>query len=119
MTNEADYEQFMKALGARIKQFRKERGLSMRDMIVKHGYHDTQWRRFERSGAGTLSSLLRIAKSFNTSVSILLDGLGDFPSREVSRVVKNTSQTAPTGMVPGGGPDRRKGHDRRKNSSPH
>ncbi len=95
MTDEldVDYQQFMKALGARIKQFRKERGLSLRDMVVKHDYHDSQWRRFERSGAGSLNSLLKIAKAFNTSVSILLDGLGEHPTVSVAQIQKKQAAT--------------------------
>lgn len=46
MTNdelELHYATFLKALGQRIKQFRKARKLSLYDMVVKHGYHDSQW----------------------------------------------------------------------------
>ena len=85
---QSDYQELMKALGSRIKQFRIERGLSLRDMVVKHDYHDSQWRRFERSGTGSLSSLLRIARAFNTSVSILLDGLGEYPAVNLEQLQK-------------------------------
>ena len=88
MTDEAelDYEQYMKALGARIKQIRMARGLSLRDMVVKHDYHDSQWRKFERSGTGSINSLLRIAKAFNISISILLDGLGEYSTASVAHL---------------------------------
>jgi hypothetical protein len=36
-----EYEQFLKTLGGRIKQLRKERGLSLRDMVLQHGYKGT------------------------------------------------------------------------------
>lgn len=79
--DELDYDEFLMALGRRIKQFRKERGLSLRDMVVTYGYHDSQWRRFERGGAANLNSLLRIAVAFNTPLSTLLEGLGPAPSQ--------------------------------------
>jgi hypothetical protein len=37
-----EYEQFLKTLGGRIKQLRKERGLPLRDMVLQHGYNDSQ-----------------------------------------------------------------------------
>jgi transcriptional regulator with XRE-family HTH domain len=91
-----DYEAFLKDLGCRIKQFRKERGLSLRDMVVKHGYHDSQWRRYERGGAANMHSLLKIAKAFGTSLSILLDGLGEFPAENLSEIKKKMPVSKPT-----------------------
>ena len=129
MTNESEvnYQQFMKALGARIKEFRRQRGLTLRDMVVKHNYHDSQWRRFERSGVGNLSSLLRVAKALNISVSILLDGLGEYPAEALKRMTKSSipaklpsgkkSETfqAEESDIPErrSGEDRRSGQDRR------
>lgn len=125
MTNEAGlaYEQYMKALGARIKQIRKARGLSLRDMVVKHDYHDSQWRRFERSGTGSVSSLLKIAKAFNISISILLDGLGEYSTASVAQL-KNKEEALQDGgsevnetsaLQQEGALDRRKSPDRRTN----
>jgi len=82
MTNdeiELHYATFLKALGQRIRQFRKARNLSLHDMVVKHGYHDSQWRRFERGGAANMLSLIKITRAFDVSLSELLDGLGTFP----------------------------------------
>lgn len=84
---EVYYAQFMKALAGRIKTFRKERGLSLRDMVVKHDYHDSQWRKYEREGASSVSSLLRIARALDTTLTVLLDGLVDYPSGNVSGLV--------------------------------
>jgi transcriptional regulator with XRE-family HTH domain len=75
-----DYAEFLKLLGMRIKQMRKERGLSLRDMVVKHNYHDSQWRRYERGGPINVPSLLKIAKSFGTSLSAIVEGLGEYPA---------------------------------------
>jgi transcriptional regulator with XRE-family HTH domain len=88
---ELRYEVFMKALGQRIKQFRKARKLSLHDMVVKHGYRDTQWRRFERGGAANMLSLLKITTTFNTSLSELLQGLDAFWIEEAPEVTKIAS----------------------------
>jgi len=77
---EGEYAEDLKLLGKRIKKFRTERGLSVRDMVVQHDYHDAQWRRFEKGASLTVPSLLRIAKALGVSLSILLDGIGDFPA---------------------------------------
>ena len=81
-----DYAEFLKLLGTRIKQLRKERGLSLRDMVVKHNYHDSQWRKYERGGPINVPSLLKIAKSFGISLSTLLDGLGEYPAASVAEI---------------------------------
>jgi transcriptional regulator with XRE-family HTH domain len=122
MTDEVGlgYEEYMKALGARIKQLRQERGLSLRDMVVKHDYHDSQWRKYERSGASTIGALLRIAKALNTSASILLDGLGEYPASNMAEMQNDPAPTK-TDLPgrktsegnPGGGTDRRTTPDRR------
>ena len=57
-----EYEAFLKALGTRIKQLRNERGLTLKDMTVRHNYHDSQWRRYERGGSINVQSLLRSRK---------------------------------------------------------
>ena len=89
-----EYVDFMHALGKRIKQLRIELGLSLRDMVVLHGYHDSQWRRMEREGAG-LQSLLRISKAFGLSLSVILDNLGQLPGSEIvqSQAAKQTRRT--------------------------
>ena len=88
MNEETDlyYAQLMKSLAARIRELRVDRGLTVTDMVRKHNYHDSQWRRIERDGASSVSSLLKIARALNTTLSVLLDGLGDFPSSEVRKV---------------------------------
>lgn len=81
-----DYEDFLKALAKQIRKLRNERGLTLRDMVVVHGYHDSQWRRMEREGAGGIQSLLRIAKAFEISLSVLLDGLGEYPKEPLAEI---------------------------------
>lgn len=81
-----DYGQFLKELGGRIKQLRHERGLSLRDMIVIHGYADSQWRRYERGGSVNVQTLLRICNAFKISLCVLLDGLGEYPTASVEEI---------------------------------
>jgi transcriptional regulator with XRE-family HTH domain len=80
---DVDYAEHLKLLGERIRKIRTERGLSVRDMVVRHDYHDAQWRRFEKGASLTVPSLIRIAKALGVSLSILLDGIGDFPAPPV------------------------------------
>ena len=78
MTAQLDSESadYLKLLGERIRKVRVERGLSVRDMVRQHDYHDAQWRRFEKGASLTVPSLFRIAKALGVSLSILLDGIG-------------------------------------------
>ena len=108
MNDEAElyYAEFMKALAGRIKTFRKERGLSLRDMVVKHNYHDSQWRKYEREGASSVGSLLRIARALDTTLTVLLDDLGDYPKKSVESLLEGHAdreiinpQTAKDGRI--------------------
>ncbi len=40
-----DYKEFSAALGKRVKQLRKERGLTLRALVIQHGFHLTQIQR--------------------------------------------------------------------------
>ncbi len=89
-----DYDEFLKALARQIKKMRIERGLTLRDMVVTHGYHDSQWRRMEREGAGGVQSLLRISKAFGISLSTLLDGLGKYPKEPLATIERKKEESA-------------------------
>lgn len=84
---DAECSEYMRLLGARIKAVRKVRGLSLRDMVVKYDYHESQWRRYERGGSLTLPSLFRIAKALGLSVAILCDVLGEYQAGKIEDVV--------------------------------
>jgi hypothetical protein len=60
-----DYKEFSAALGKRVKQMRKERGLTLRALVVQHGFHLTQIQRIEKG-----------AETFQISVEKLIAGLG-------------------------------------------
>ncbi|ADW71387.1 helix-turn-helix domain-containing protein [Granulicella tundricola] len=76
---DVDYKGFSKALGERIRKFRKERGWKHSDIIANSGINDSQWRKYERGSGITAESMLKIAACFKMSVSDLLRGLGDGP----------------------------------------
>lgn len=70
------YTRFIKALGARIRAMRKERGWTYRDMVVLHGFHLSAWQGFETAKNGiSLPSLLRVAKTFGIHPSDLIAGI--------------------------------------------
>jgi transcriptional regulator with XRE-family HTH domain len=69
-----EYKAFLTHTAKRIKELRRERGLTLRDMVVVHGYHDSNWRRMEREGVGSVQSLLRIAKAFGVPLTTITTG---------------------------------------------
>ena len=69
----AEYASYLKALGARIRAMRKERGWTYRDMVMLHGFHLSAWQSYETGRVGiSLPSLLRVAKAFSIQPSELL-----------------------------------------------
>jgi transcriptional regulator with XRE-family HTH domain len=71
-----DYKEFSAALGKRVKQMRKERGLTLRALVVQHGFHLTQIQRIEKGDGVSVPTLLRIAEVFQIPLEKLIDGLG-------------------------------------------
>ena len=59
-----DYKQFSAALGERVKQLRKERGLTLRALVVEHDFHLTQIQRIEQGNGISVPTLLRVAEVF-------------------------------------------------------
>lgn len=87
-----DYDEFLQLLAQRVKTLRLERKLSLRDMVVVHGYHDSNYRRIEREGVGGIQSLMRLCKAFGVSLSELLDGLGDYNKAELKYLAKELTK---------------------------
>ena len=77
-----DYKEFSAALGKRVKQLRKERGLTLRALVVQHGFHLTQIQRIEKGDGVSVPTLLRIAEVFQIPVEELVEGLGLIESDE-------------------------------------
>ncbi len=69
-----EYKAFLAHTAKRIKELRRQRGLTLRDMVVVHGYHHSNWRRMEREGVGSVQSLLRIAKAFGVPLTTITTG---------------------------------------------
>ena len=68
-----EYAQFLKALGAEIRAMRNEQGWTLRDMVVRHGFHLSAWQGYEAGRFGmSLPSLLRVAKALGMRPSTLL-----------------------------------------------
>ena len=81
-----DHVEFFSALGRRIKELRRERSWSLHDMVVKHGYYQSQWQKYEKGGPVTVDSLLRMASIFGMSLAALIDSLGEFPCKSINEI---------------------------------
>ena len=93
MPTDDDYKDFLKALGARIKEMRKKKGWSLRDMVKLHDYHDSQWRKFESGGSMNVQSMIRIAEVFEMPLSRLVDGLAEFPKTSSVEIKRKQART--------------------------
>jgi transcriptional regulator with XRE-family HTH domain len=71
-----DYAQFCKALGKRIKELRKERGLTHRALVAEYGFHLTQIARIERGDPLSVPTLLRLAETFQIRVEDMIANIG-------------------------------------------
>ena len=78
-----DYEQFRVALGKRIKELRKERGMTHRVMVSDPGFHLTQIARIERGESFSVPTLLRLAETFQVPVGQLISGIGEAEGSEL------------------------------------
>ncbi|MGI4831717.1 MAG: helix-turn-helix domain-containing protein [Janthinobacterium lividum] len=70
-----------------LKELRLQRGWSVTDMIVQHGYWDSHWRKYETGQAGglTVDSLLRLA-AISSSHWLNSTGLGEFPRLSITDI---------------------------------
>jgi transcriptional regulator with XRE-family HTH domain len=78
-----DYEKFRVALGKRIRELRKARGLTHRVMVSSHGFHLTQIARIERGESFSVPTLLRLAETFQVPVGELISGIGEIEGGEI------------------------------------
>ena len=78
---EQEFAEFLLGIAERVRTLRLERGFSLRDMVVQHGYHDSNYRRIEREGVSNLKSLLQLSKALAVPLHALIDGLGYQPER--------------------------------------
>ena len=69
-----DYTRFFRALGKRIRELRRKRGLVQEDMISYH-FSTRHWQQIEAGRPNTVTTLLRICKALKVSLSDLVRGL--------------------------------------------
>ena len=86
MLNDDEPKEFLATLGRRIKLLRKQKKLLMRDIMIKTGYYDAQWRKYEAGGNLNIPSLMKIALALDVNLIELLDGLGYWPNVSVAEV---------------------------------
>lgn len=92
-----DTAEFFSVLAKHIRKLREERGLSVHQMVVEHGYFEQQYRKIEKGSSGiTIDSLLRLCSAFGISMKSLMTGCecGEFPKLD-----KATVETKAPGKV--------------------
>lgn len=70
------YDKFLIELGRKLRQLRIDRGLTLRAMIVEHGFHLAQWQGFEKGKGISVPSLLRMCEVFDLRLEDLIGGMG-------------------------------------------
>lgn len=70
-----DYEAFVRALGARVKDLRKARGLTHRQMVAEYDFHLNQLHRIEKGEPVSVQTLLKLCHAFNLTMDELVKGL--------------------------------------------
>ena len=65
---------FFRALGRRVRELRKRKGLSQEDMI-SHGFSARHWQQIEAGRPITVKTLLRICEAFDVPLVRLVRGL--------------------------------------------
>lgn len=61
-----EHAAYLKALGAAMKARRKEKGWTLRHMVVTHGFHLSAWHGHEMGSLGmALPTLRRVAKALD------------------------------------------------------
>jgi len=66
-------KKFIKIVGKRIKELRKEQGLTQRDLSDKSEMEESAIQRIERGYNSTLKTLLKIANAFDIPFSELFN----------------------------------------------
>ena len=58
----------------------------MREIMLKTGYYDAQWRKYESGGSLNIASLMKVALALDVTLVELLDGLGQWPRLSVNEI---------------------------------
>lgn len=86
MLTDDEFRGFLKILGCRIRTIRKDKNLTMRDIMISSNYYDAQWRKYEAGGSLTLESLMKVALALDVSLSELLGDLEQWPRKSVVEI---------------------------------
>ena len=99
MLTDDEFTGFLLILGGRIKAIRKQKKLSMRDIMISACYYDAQWRKYEGGGSMNVRALLTIALALDVSLSELLGPLGQWPHKSVAEIAAlNEAPQAPSAI---------------------
>jgi transcriptional regulator with XRE-family HTH domain len=69
-----DHAKFFKALGKRVKQYRRRRGFSQEDMI-SFGFSARHWQQIEAGRPITVTTLLRVCDVLKVPIAGMVRGL--------------------------------------------
>lgn len=86
MLTDEEFKGFLKILGSRIRTIRKDKNLTMRDIMISSSYYDAQWRKYEGGGSLTLESLLKVALALDVSLAELFGDLEQWPRKSVGEI---------------------------------
>lgn len=70
-----DYEQFCDALALRVKQLRKDRGMSHRRMVEEFGLHLDQIVRVEHGKSVSMQTILKLCEAYDLTIEEFMLGL--------------------------------------------
>ena len=71
-----DYQDFLTALGKRIKGLREERGWTHRFLVQNHDFHMTQIYKIESGKGISVPMLMRMAELYEVRLEKLIEDLG-------------------------------------------
>ena len=74
MESQEKYAAVFREIGARLKDLRKQHGLSQEDML-SFGFSTRHWQQVEAGRPTTLTTLLRVCDIFSVPPEVLLKGI--------------------------------------------
>jgi transcriptional regulator with XRE-family HTH domain len=94
----ANFEQFFRRLGCRLRELRKQRNLSQENMII-YGFSAKHWQQLEAGRPMTMTTLVRACEVLRVTLADLLvdidDGIYDSPDAVMAkRMMDNSRQVS-------------------------
>lgn len=102
--NFPEFNKIMILIGRRMRKARKEKGLLFKDILLRSGLPESQWRRAERGNRINVETLWRIAQMLDITMSELLGDIERLakkvrvghvapgPRKRASRPTKNAAR---------------------------